>query len=172
MKRRGEHRSGSEVLSLRITADLLHGQGQPNKQAVKSTQNDGVSIAAFTGMTKYLKIFAISALLLAPASLANAQVSFGIRIGEPPGPRAYAVPAYPGPGYEWVEGYWYPVHGRYVWRNGYWARPPYRGAYWSAPYYSGGRYYSGRWEGRREAIQHRNRENRERHQNNSNYNRR
>jgi hypothetical protein len=115
-------------------------------------------------MTKFLKIFAISALLLAPASLANAQVTFGVRLGAPPAPRAYAVPAYPGPGYEWVEGYWHPVHGRYVWRNGYWARPPYRGAYWAAPYYSGGRYYSGRWEGRREANQHRN------HQN-SNYNR-
>jgi hypothetical protein len=121
-------------------------------------------------MTKYLKIFAISALLLAPASLANAQVTFGVRIGEPPAPRAYAVPAYPGVGYEWVEGYWHPVNGRYVWRNGYWARPPYRGAYWAAPYYSGGRYYAGRWEGRREA-QHRN-QNRERHESNSNYNRR
>lgn len=137
------------------------------KQAVKSTHIDGASIAPSTGMTKYLKIFAISALLLAPASLANAQVSFGIRIGEPPAPRAYAVPAYPGPGYEWVEGYWHPVRGNYVWRNGYWARPPYRGAYWSAPYYSEGRYYSGRWEGRREGH-HRNRQQHE----NSNYNRR
>lgn len=158
------------MLCLCITADLLHGQGQPQKQAVKSTQKSGVSIAGVISMTKYLKIFAISALLLAPASLANAQVSFGVRIGEPPAPRAYAVPASPGPGYDWVEGYWYPVHGKYVWRNGYWARPPYRGAYWASPYYSSGRYYGGRWEGRREA-QHRN-QNREQHQNNSNYNRR
>ena len=43
-------------------------------------------------MTKFLKAFAISALLLAPASIANAQVTFGVRIGEPPAPRYYRVP--------------------------------------------------------------------------------
>jgi|SRR5262245_28373432 len=116
-------------------------------------------------MTRFLKAFAISALLLAPASLANAQVSFGIRIGEPPPPRYYRVPAYPGPGYEWVEGYWYPVRGHYMWRDGYWARAPYQGAYWASPYYSGGRYYAGRWEGRRERRENRNRD-RDRHNNN------
>jgi WXXGXW repeat (2 copies) len=101
-------------------------------------------------MTKLLKAFAISALLLTPASLANAQVTFGIRIGQPPPPpRWYRVPTQPGPGYEWVEGYWYPQGGRYAWRNGYWARPPYAGAYWAAPYYASGQYFSGRWEGNR-----------------------
>jgi YXWGXW repeat-containing protein len=118
-------------------------------------------------MTKFLKVFAVSALLLAPASIANAQVRFGISIGEPPAPRYYRVPAQPGPNYEWVEGYWYPVHGRYVWRDGYWARPPYAGAYWVSPYYSGGRYFSGHWDGRRERHDNRNRD---RHDNN--YNRR
>ena len=63
-----------------------------NKLSNQITPN-GVPIATSTGMTKYLKIFAISALLLAPASLADAQVTFGVRIGEPPAPRAYAVPA-------------------------------------------------------------------------------
>src|SRR5262249_2315937 len=109
-------------------------------------------------MTKFLKAFAISALLLAPASLADAQVSFGIRIGEPPAPRYYRVPASPGPGYEWVEGYCTRVRGPYVWRDGYWARPPYAGAYWAAPYYSGGRYYAGHWDGRRERREDHNRD--------------
>jgi hypothetical protein len=110
-------------------------------------------------MRKTLKALAISALLLAPASLAHAQVSFGIRIGEPPAPRYYRVPNRPGPGYEWVEGYWYPRNGHYVWRNGYWARPPYQGAYWAQPYYSGGQYFSGRWEGDRERSERRDRNN-------------
>jgi hypothetical protein len=113
-------------------------------------------------MTKFLKAFAISALLLAPASFADAQVRFGISIGEPPAPRYYRVPAFPGPGYEWVEGYWYPARGHYVWRDGYWARPPYAGAYWVQPYYSGGRYYAGHWDGHRERHESHNRD-RDRH---------
>jgi hypothetical protein len=54
-------------------------------------------------MRKLLQTLAISALLLAPASTAHAQVSVGIRIGEPPAPRAYRVPGQPGPDYVWVE---------------------------------------------------------------------
>ena len=104
-----------------------------NSIAAITAQTNGVSIAVETSMTKFLKAFAISALLLAPASIANAQVTFGVRIGEPPPPRYYRVPAQPGPNYEWIEGYWAPVHGHYVWHDGYWARPPYAGAYWVAP---------------------------------------
>jgi hypothetical protein len=100
-------------------------------------------------MRKLLQTLAISTLLLVPAATANAQVSFGIRIGEPPPPRAYRVPRQPGPGYVWIEGYQYPQGKRYVWRNGYWARPPYAGAYWVAPYHADGRYFAGRWEGAR-----------------------
>jgi len=121
-------------------------------------------------MTKFLKAIAISALLLAPASLANAQVTFGVRIGEPPPPRYYRVPAQPGPNYEWIEGYWAPSHGHYAWHNGYWARPPYAGAYWVAPYYSGGQYFAGRWEGNRERHDRRN-DDRDRNRR-SNYERR
>ena len=86
-------------------------------------------------MRKLLQTLAISALLLAPASAAHAQISFGIRIGEPPAPRAYRVPPQPGPDYVWVEGYWYPQGSRYTWHDGYWTRPPYEGAYWVAPYH-------------------------------------
>jgi len=43
-------------------------------------------------MRTRLQTLALSALLLVPASVAQAQISIGIRIGEPPPPRAYVVP--------------------------------------------------------------------------------
>jgi hypothetical protein len=97
---------------------------------------------------------AISALLLAPASAAQAQISFGIQIGEPPVERAYRVARQPGPDYVWIDGYWYTQGSRYQWLDGYWTRPPYDGAYWVAPYYVGGRYYAGQWEGSRGNVAH------------------
>jgi hypothetical protein len=105
-------------------------------------------------MRQLLKTFAFATLLLAPAAAANAQVSLGVRIGEPPPPRAYRVPPQPGPGYQWVEGYQYPEGGRYKWHDGYWTRPPYQGAYWVDPYHGDGQYYSGRWEGNRGVVEH------------------
>jgi hypothetical protein len=89
------------------------------------------------------------ALFMAVSGTASAQVSIGVRIGEPPPPRAYRVPPPPGPNYEWVEGYHYPVKGKYKWHDGYWAHPPYQGAYWVAPYYHDNHYYAGHWEGDR-----------------------
>jgi len=75
-------------------------------------------------------------------------VGFGVGGYYPPPPRpyvsAYVAPA-PGYGYAYVPGYWYPYGGRYVWRGGYWARPPYRGAIWVGPRYYGGHYYRGYW---------------------------
>ena len=105
-------------------------------------------------MRKLLQTLAISAFLLATASTAHAQFSVGIRIGEPPAPRAYRVPRQPGPDYVWVEGYWYPQGSHYAWHNGYWTRPPYEGAYWVQPYYSRGQYCTGRWEGGRGNVAH------------------
>src|ERR1700674_5005512 len=113
-------------------------------------------------MRRLLQTLALSALLLAPASAARAQISFGIHIGEPPPPRAYRVPLRPGPDYVWVEGYWYPEGSRYRWHDGYWTRPPYDGAYWVDPYHVGGQYFSGRWEGSRGYIDHDHRWDRER----------
>jgi hypothetical protein len=107
-------------------------------------------------------------MLLAGSSLfARTRVSIGIGVGgygpaygpayvdaydygyyppPPPPPVAYyAPPPYPGPGYTWIGGYYYPVGPRYSWRAGYWARPPYRGSRWVAPRYSGRHYYSGYW---------------------------
>jgi hypothetical protein len=106
-------------------------------------------------MRKVLQALSIGASLLAYAPAAHAQISFDIHMGAPPpAPRAYRVPPQPGPDYEWVEGYWYPVNGRYRWHNGYWTRPPYPDAYWVAPYYQGNQYYTGHWEGRRGDVHH------------------
>src|SRR2546426_5245753 len=105
-------------------------------------------------MRTFLKILPLSAWLLGHASAADAQISFGIPIGEPPAPRAYRVPRQPNADYLWVEGYWYPQGSHYRWHDGYWTLPPYEDAYWVAPYYGGGQYFAGRWEGRRGYISH------------------
>jgi hypothetical protein len=105
--------------------------------------------------TKLLAVF----LLAASSMFARTHFFFGFGVGggyyapapvvtyyaPPPAPVVYARPYCPGPGYVWVEGYWYPAGPRYVWHAGYWARPPYVGAYWVAPRYYGHRYYPGHW---------------------------
>ena len=105
-------------------------------------------------MRRTLISSAALALLLATGAKADAQVSFGIQIGQPPPPRAYRVAPQPGPGYEWVEGYWYPNGRHWAWHDGYWTRAPFTGAYWVAPYYSQGRYFSGYWDGSRGRMDH------------------
>src|SRR5580765_6328883 len=105
-------------------------------------------------MRKVLQTFALSTLLLAPASSAQAQLNFGIRIGPPPPERAYRVPPRPSPEYVWIEGYQYPQGSHYRWHDGYWTRPPYSGAYWVEPYHVGGHYYPGRWEDGRSNLSH------------------
>ena len=86
-------------------------------------------------------------LMLIAGGLYAADFSIGIRIGPPPPPRVYAVPTSPGPGYVWVQGYWYVAGNHYRWHNGYWTRPPYGGAVWVAPHHDGERYFDGYWEG-------------------------
>jgi len=86
-------------------------------------------------------------LALLAGSLGAADFSVGINIGPPPGPRVLRVrPASPGPGYVWVDGYWYPEGRRYRWHQGYWTRAPYAGAIWIAPRYENGRYFNGYWQ--------------------------
>ena len=111
-------------------------------------------------MTKHLQTLAIAALLLVPASAAHAQVSIGIRIGDPPAPRAYRVPPRPNATAEWVEGYSYPQGKNYKWHDGYWTQPPYKGASWAAPYNSGGQYFAGQWEGNGGNVAHDHRSDR------------
>ena len=105
-------------------------------------------------MRKLVQTLAISALLLGPATAAQAQISVGIRIGPPPPPRWYRVPPQPGPDYVWIEGYQYPQGSHYKWHDGYWTRPPYEGAYWVEPYHVGGQYFAGRWESSRRNLAH------------------
>jgi hypothetical protein len=103
------------------------------------------------------------AALLLTAGLGMGQVSLGIRIGAPPPPRVVRVrPVAPGPGYFWVDGYWYPVGRHYRWHEGYWSRPPYEGSRWIGPHYEGGMFYNGYWDGSRGRFEHDHRWDRDR----------
>jgi len=90
------------------------------------------------------------ALIAGGTMFAQPRVSIGIGVGGyGPGvypPPAYAqayVPACPGPGYTWVDGYWAPERGRNVWIAGFW-RAPYVDRYRVAP-----RFVEPRYEGYR-----------------------
>jgi len=63
-------------------------------------------------------------------------------------------PVSPGPGYAFVDGYWYPEGGRYRWHTGYWSRPPYEGAAWIAPRHDGTMFYAGHWDGPHGRVEH------------------
>ena len=95
------------------------------------------------------------ALALMAGGAVFGQVSIGVRIGPPPPPRAVAVlPPSPGPGFIWVDGYWYPNGRHYKWHAGYWTRPPYEGAHWIAPHHDGERFFNGYWEGEHGRREH------------------
>lgn len=97
-----------------------------------------------------MKLKFLATMLLAAGMTFGAQVSFGISIGTPPPVRVLRYrPPVPGPGFVWVNGYWYPVGHRYLWHQGYWTRPPYAGALWVAPRYDShaGRFFNGYWNG-------------------------
>ena len=100
------------------------------------------------------------ALLAGGAAMAGPRFFVGVGVGAPayypPAPVAayYAppvapvvryVPPAPGPGFAWINGYYYPVGARWGWRAGYWAPRPYAHAYWVGPRWSGGRWYGGYW---------------------------
>jgi YXWGXW repeat-containing protein len=96
----------------------------------------------------------LSILFLATFSVFG-QISVGIRIGPPPPPRVVRVrPAAPGPGFIWVDGYWFAAGNRYRWHDGYWTRPPYEGAVWVAPHHDGERFFDGYWEGPHGRVPH------------------
>jgi hypothetical protein len=103
------------------------------------------------------------AALILTAGIGFGQFSVGVHIGEPPRPRVIRIrPMSPGPGYSWVDGYWYPVGRRYTWHEGYWTRPPYEGSQWSAPRYEGGMYYQGYWNGDHGQVGHDHQSDRDR----------
>jgi hypothetical protein len=95
------------------------------------------------------------AILLLAAGSTYSQISVGIRIGPPPPPRVVRVrPRAPGPGFMWVDGYWYPAGNHYKWHDGYWTRAPYAGARWIGPRYERDQFYEGYWEGERGRVGH------------------
>ena len=95
------------------------------------------------------------ALMLLAGTMSFGQFSVGIRIGPPPSPRVVRRrPANPGPGYMWVDGYWYPSNNRYVWHDGYYTRPPYAGAAWVGSRYEGQQFYEGYWSGGDRQLEH------------------
>ena len=97
----------------------------------------------------------LAGLLLSAALSFGAQINLGIRIGPPPAPRVVRVrPAAPGPGFFWIDGYWYADGGRYHWHDGYWTRPPYEGAHWVGPRHENGMFYAGYWDGGRGRFDH------------------
>lgn len=103
-------------------------------------------------MRAFLRTTLLSAILLVSSQVFAGQIS--VRIGPPPTPRVERVIPSPGPGYVWVQGYWYPVNGHYRWHRGYWTRAPYEGANWIGPRYEGGEYFTGHWEGPRGRVEH------------------
>lgn len=114
----------------------------------RNSPKQQVSRAKHQVMKKLLGTLLLGAALFAAIPAQSAQVSVGIQIGAPPPPRVLRVrPVQPGPDYLWIDGYWYPVNGRYIWHQGYWTRPPYPGAHWIGPRHDGGRFYGGYWDG-------------------------
>lgn len=84
----------------------------------------------------------IATMVLAGSSLfAGPRIAIRVGIGVPVAPaRVVVAPAYvppcPGPGYNWVAGYWVGP----MWHAGYWARPV-------APLVVAPRYYGQRYDG-------------------------
>lgn len=93
--------------------------------------------------------------LCAGTALAQVSVGVGIRIGPPPRPRVVrVVPATPGPGYVWIDGYWFADGRRWRWHDGYWTFPPYPGARWVPARHDGTMFYAGFWDGDRGRFEH------------------
>jgi hypothetical protein len=61
-----------------------------------------------------------------------------------------------------VDGYQYPVGGRYRWHAGYWSRPPYEGAHWVGPRHDGQQFFAGYWDGGHGRVEHDHRSDRDR----------
>jgi len=145
----------------RVTAVMRHGR------LLSGLRVNGLEVAeigAEVPMTSLIRTICVAAFLLTSGSVVGAQtsVSIGINIGSPPPPPqvVYVAPPPPyGPGYVWVDGYWYPVEHKhkkhtYKWHDGYWTRPPYSGARWVAARYDRQMFFVGYWEGPRGRMDH------------------
>jgi len=121
-------------------------------------------------MRNLMRSTLLASMLLLSVCGASAQVSVGVRIGPPP-PRhvIHEIPPQPGPGYIWVDGYWYAAGHHYRWHEGYWTLPPYEGARWVGPRHDGERFYHGYWEGPRGRVEHRHEWDRDRERDHDRY---
>jgi hypothetical protein len=98
-------------------------------ECIKAGQEEG----------KYMKTKLLAMALLAGGSIfAQTRFSIGVGVGgyapgyyAPYPPAQAVVPPCPGPGYNWVDGYWSPYGG--AWVPGYWARPSYIGGFIAGP---------------------------------------
>ncbi len=96
--------------------------------------------------TKLMLVLVLLAGSLAAGPRISVNLGFGPGYYPPPPPVRYArVAPCPGPGYAWVDGYWYPQASRYVWHPGQWVRPPYARSRWISPRYDRGHYHRGYW---------------------------
>jgi hypothetical protein len=97
-----------------------------------------------------LMFLAGGALFAGPRFVVGVGLGYGPGYYAPPPPPPpvvsyYARPAYPGPGYAWVDGYWNWAGARYAWTPGYWGYRPYPRSTWVGPRYYGHQYYRGYW---------------------------
>jgi len=69
-----------------------------------------------------MKKLLLAGLLLMGSTTFAAHVSIGVNFGAPPPPPRVAYFAAPGPGYVWIDGFYYPARRGWEWRPGYWSR--------------------------------------------------
>src|SRR5262245_25319767 len=101
----------------------------------------------------FLKPLACLALVLLAACSPYVYSDVGLEVGgPPPGIRAEVALSSPGPGYDWVPGYWdwSTVSADWTWVPGSWLAPPHRHARWVSPRYENRRghwrYHRGHWQ--------------------------
>ena len=83
-------------------------------------------LRATVAEVQIMKSKLIAGLVLAAGTLlAEPRFSVGVVIGGGPSYYAAARPPCPGPGYYWVDGYWFADRGYRSWQPGYWAAPRY-----------------------------------------------
>jgi hypothetical protein len=85
------------------------------------------------GGSKKMKKILAGLVLAGGTMFAGPHISVGVGLGVPVAPAyvapapayvdPYAVPPMPGPGYDWVGGYYYFSGGQRLWHAGYWRAP-------------------------------------------------
>ncbi|MGO9097259.1 MAG: hypothetical protein ACLQGV_18815 [Bryobacteraceae bacterium] len=74
-------------------------------------------------------------LLATLAPIACGPPVYAYRVPPPPPPILGVVGYAPGPGYVWIDGFYDLRGSAWVWRPGYWVRPPHPHAVWVRAYW-------------------------------------